>query len=393
MSTAKHVIHRCAVCAHARSANKKLEPPTGNIPEFRVPKPFGDECNRPYRVCYYDFKGPIRVSDDRISKNTTAANPQAEEPQDQIKIYILSVTCAMTRHTTFEVTIDRSYENTKLAMLRVFYERGISRLLISDQEPAFKSIKKDFSETETKETLDWLKGWKDSDQRKDLEQSYGTQFRFQHPESPEHMGLVERLHKTITSSMLSLKQANLKLSQITTLVKGLQCMMNKRPLSGMEKEQIDEVEFVTPNMLLTGWDLNMCPNYTVPNVPKHLIQARADIVHFTRHMKSVYQRVWQKFISTYVDSLNLYKKKNQESSIIKQGDLVIYSALNKEMSPVNVFQVCQVLEAIKGRDGEIRSLRVKRIKGGQIKEFTRDIRRFALLEISTNSIKMAQNIT
>ena len=209
MSTAKQVVRKCAVCALARSSIKKLEPPTGNIPEFRVPKPFGDECNRPYRICYYDFKGPIRVSDDRISKNTTAANPQAEEPQDQIKIYILSVTCAMTRHTTFEVTIDRSYENTKLAMLRVFYERGISRLLISDQEPVFKSIKKDFSDIETKETLDWLKGWKDSDQRKDLEQSYGTQFRFQHPESPENMGLVERLHKTITSSMLSLKQPNL----------------------------------------------------------------------------------------------------------------------------------------------------------------------------------------
>ena len=167
--------------------------------------------------------------------------------------------------------------------------------------------------------------------------------------------------------MLSLKQANLKLSQITTLVKGMQCTMKKRPLSGMEKEQIEEVEFVTPNMLLTGWDLNMCPNYTVPKVPKHLIQARADIVHFTRHMKSLYQRVWSKFISTYVDSLNLYKIKNQVSSIIKQGDFVIYSALNKEMSPVNVFQVCQVLEAIKGRDGQIRTLKVKRIKGAKPK--------------------------
>ena len=199
------------------------------------------------------------------------------------------------------------------------------------------------------------------------------------------MGLVERLHRTITNSMLSLKQANLKLSQITTMVKGMQCMLNKRPMSGMEKEQIEEVEFVTPNMLLTGWDLNMCPNYIVPKVPKHLIQARQDIVHFTRHMKTLYQRVWSRFISTYVDSLNLYKKKNQVNNIIKQGDFVIYSALNKEMSPVNVFQICKVLETIKGRDGQIRSLRVKRIKEGKIREFTRNIRRFALLEIPKNS--------
>ena len=54
-------------------------------------------------------------------------------------------------------------------MLRVFFERGISRLLISDQEPAFKAMEKNFSDKEAKETLEWLRGWRDSDQRKDLE--------------------------------------------------------------------------------------------------------------------------------------------------------------------------------------------------------------------------------
>ena len=65
------------------------------------------------------------------------------------------------------------------------------------------------------------------------------------------------------------------------------------------------------------------------------------------------------------------------------GDYVLYSGVNKEMSPINSYNICKVLEVIKGRNGdnEARSLKVKLIKGGKEKIFTRNIRRFALLEL------------
>ena len=143
----------------------------------------------------------------------------------------------------------------------------------------------------------------------DLEKTFGTQFRFQNPESSELNGLIERMHKTITHSMLSLKQADLKLSQITTLVKGLQCMVNKRPLCGMNQESTDEVDFATPNMLLTGYDLNTCPSFTLPKGKANVIQSKEDVIKYSRHMKTLYSRVWGKFILSYVEDLNIYKKK------------------------------------------------------------------------------------
>ena len=87
---------------------------------------------------------------------------------------------------------------------------------------------------------------------------------------------------------------------------------------------------------------------------------------------------------SYVENLNVYKKKNQTANEIKPGDYVIYSAMNKEMNPINVYQICRVLQILKGRngDGQIRSLRVKMIQGGKPKEFTRNIRRFSLLELN-----------
>ena len=71
------------------------------------------------------------------------------------------------------------------------------------------------------------------------------------------------MQRTISQFMLTLKQANLRLSQFTTIVKGLQAMLNKRPLGGMNNESTDEIEFVTPSMLFTGYDIDVCPKLLV----------------------------------------------------------------------------------------------------------------------------------
>ena len=47
----------------------KIEPETGNIPEFRIPRSLNEENNQSYQYCFYDFKGPIMVHDDRDYKS------------------------------------------------------------------------------------------------------------------------------------------------------------------------------------------------------------------------------------------------------------------------------------------------------------------------------------
>ena len=176
--------------------------------------------------------------------------------------------------------------------------------------------------------------------------------------------------------MLSLRQANLSLSHVTTIVKGLQCVLNKRPL------YYSETDVVTPNSLLTGYDINILPSFTQPKVNPRLIQSREDIVRRTKHMKTILARCWSKFILSYVEGLNIYKKKHQKTRTIKEGDYVLYSSINKESkAPSNSYIICKVIETILGRDSTVRSLKVKIVYGGQPKEMTRDIRRFSLLEI------------
>ena len=99
-------------------------------------------------------------------------------------------------------------------------------------------------------------------------------------------------------------------------------------------------------------------------------------------MKSILARCWSRFILSYVEGLNVYKKKHQKTREIKVGDYVLYSSINKESkTPINSYIVCKVRETLLGRDGAVRSLKVDVVFGGQPKELTRDIRRFSLLEI------------
>ena len=86
--------------------------------------------------------------------------------------YILSATCAMTRHTSLEINEDRSYETIKLAILRIFYERGTCRVMISDMEVAVRDIEKDVSEKDFKDTREMIEGWKVFEQKLDLEIPY-----------------------------------------------------------------------------------------------------------------------------------------------------------------------------------------------------------------------------
>ena len=56
------------------------------------------------------------------------------------KSYILLIICAVTRAVHIEVIPDVGSCSLKLALIRFFSRRGVSKLVISDNFKAFKSI-------------------------------------------------------------------------------------------------------------------------------------------------------------------------------------------------------------------------------------------------------------
>ena len=87
----KSVLSKCTVCLLARNSLNRIQPPNGNVKAFRIPRSPEEngELTKPYKVAYYDFKGPIRVRDDRSFKNVDKNSTQPFDPK-LLKIYIYS---------------------------------------------------------------------------------------------------------------------------------------------------------------------------------------------------------------------------------------------------------------------------------------------------------------
>ena len=89
-ATIKSVLSKCTVCLLVRNSLNRIEPPTGNVKAFRIPHSPEEngESNKPYRVTYYDFKGPNRVRNDTSFKIVEKNSIQPSDPP-MLKIYIL----------------------------------------------------------------------------------------------------------------------------------------------------------------------------------------------------------------------------------------------------------------------------------------------------------------
>ena len=64
-------------------------------------------------------------------------------------------------------------------------------------------------------------------------------------------------------------------------------MIKKRPLSASHQEKVKEIKFVTPCLLLTGYALNIAPNYALPQVQPQKIQSKDQIKNYSKRMKRI----------------------------------------------------------------------------------------------------------
>lgn len=92
------------------------------------------------------------------------------------------------------------------------------------------------------------------------------------------------------------------------------------------------------------------PNYDVQKCKLKLIQSTSDIIQYSTHIKTIYSRIWVKFILIYSEQMNAYRNRNQTESGIKVGNYVTYTGINKVMGPINISLICQVIEMIRGRN-------------------------------------------
>ncbi|KAJ4440622.1 hypothetical protein ANN_08768 [Periplaneta americana] len=107
--------------------NRYGQAPEAPLPADRV------QCSSPFSVTGLDFAGPLYTKQD---------------PTIQ-KVYVLLLTCAITRAIHLEHTSDMSVDKFLLAFQRFVNRRGIPHMVYSDNATTFHAANKEFRELST----------------------------------------------------------------------------------------------------------------------------------------------------------------------------------------------------------------------------------------------------
>ena len=306
----KKVLRKCVLCKVVQG--QTITPPeTPYLPSFRI------NCNHAFELVGVDYAGFIFYKN--VNKQST----------ELLKCYILLITCAVTRAIHIEVTPDVGSYSLKLALIRFFPRRGVSKFVISDNFKSFKSI----------EIKDFLR-------KKDIK------WEFILEKSPWWGGFYERL---IGIKKLCLKKcmgkSRLTYDEIVTFSIEAESIINLRPLTYVDDDPNSDV--LTPIQLVYGRKLNdKCFTYNTDITDPEELRTLA------RKVESTKDYFYKRFEKEYFLSLQerCYSNRIENECTLVIGDVVLIKEENKSSM---LWRKGLVTKLIKGKDNLIRGAELK----------------------------------
>ena len=110
----------------------------------------------------------------------------------------------------------------------------------------------------------------------------------------------------------------------------------------------DDLSPLTPNhLLLLGGENNVPPG----------VFSQSDMLRKRwRHVQHLADQFWRRWLRTYLPELQRRIKRTRTSLNLRVGDVV---SILDEMTPRNLWPIARVTEVIHGRDGLVRTIKVK----------------------------------
>ena len=179
---------------------------------------------------------------------------------------------------------------------------------------------------------------------------------------PHRGGMYERLIGVVKMSVKKvLRRALISLSELQTLIKEFQAVVNDRPITFVYHD-VNDPEPLTPSKLMYGFDVTALPH---PVVDPDELEDEDFYAH--EQLNKALKRRWllfhhfvQRFKSEYLASLrerHVYqsKKRGSQEEIIKVGDVVLMHAENV---PRSSWKLAIVKQVLCGSDGLVRAAEI-----------------------------------
>ena len=271
------------------------------------------------------------------------------------KFHILLVTCAVTRAVHLELVDSLSAQDVFLALRRMMARRGVSTIIYSDNAKAFKAapelLNKHFGHV-------------------------APRWDYIAPRAPWRGGWWERLNKSLKSALRrSVGRLSLSRTELETVLHETEACINSRPLTFVGDE-LESASPLTPAHFLIG----RCP-FTPSCVQDTLFAAdieRSDLLQFQEVRQEILDKFWVVWSTEYIRNLP------PGSSSPSRGDITVGSVvmIREDNCPRLQWPVGLVIDVYPGKDGLVRTVRVKTSKG----VFVRPIQRIHDLEVNDQSL-------
>ena len=337
----RKALKKCLICRHA--STKPLEQKMGILPEERV------NVSPAFSEIGLDFTGVVFLKS--YNKRTTR------------KAYICIFTCAHSRMVHFELTNDLSTEEFLSALRRMINRRGWCHTIFSDNQSTFKKANRMIQYSVAKTVENHLN---EEFVNKFLVDN-GICWKFIAERSPHRGAFYERMNRSLKEPLRKiLGHACLNYSEMYSLLTDIEASLNQRPLTYIGSDPMN-LNPITPAHLAFGRPLQPFP-VIEENRSKGLSVGRR-----YKHLQMVLSHFWQRWSTEYLPLLSERKCWVTEKTVPKVGDVCLVSEKNTSRP---TWPLGRIIEAIKGRDGLVRTFRLRTQDG----EITRPIQKLHLIE-------------
>ena len=330
----KQVVNDCFVCK--RRSCLPMNQKMSNLPGDRI-----SSNKPPFTAVGIDYFGPFIVKRGRAL----------------VKRYGVIFTCLVIRAVHIEIAHCLDTNSFINALKRFFARRGIPDVIRSDNGTNLKGGERELREV--------IQSW-NHDQIHDFMLQKEIRWIFNPPTASHMGGAWERMIRSIRKVFTALlKNQSLDDEGLQTLMCEVEAILNARPLTKVSDDPRD-LKAITPNhLLLLRADTTL---------PCGIITEKAH--YCNRRWKQIQQMAdvfWKRWIREYLPGLQVRQKwKTPKRSLLK-NDIVI---VIESSVPRNCWPLGRVLEVFSGRDGLVRTARIKTAKG----ELVRPITKLCLLE-------------
>jgi hypothetical protein len=275
------------------------------------------------------------------------------------KVWIVLYTCALYRAVHLELVSSLSSDAFLLSFRRFVARRGRPRVIYSDNGTNFRGAYNELS------SIDWNEVSRYAEIQR-------ITWKFIPPTAAWWGGFWERLVRTVKELLRrSLGKAIFTYEELVTILCECEKVVNSRPLTYIS-EDMQDLTPITPAMFLFDRSTAEVKDLDM-----------RDANHYRKRLRfraKVIDELRKRFRSEYLGLLVQRQKPNHQSSNIRPGDIVL---IGDDVKKRLQWPLARVLELIPGKDGLIRTVKLKTESCTLI----RPIQRVFPLEVSGNDFK------